>query len=401
MKPVLVIVGVALLLRVGLVLATTEYAPVYDAADYDRIAATLAEAGTWPATTLAEPGGASAYRPPAYPGLLAAVYELSGQRYTAARLVNALLGALAVLLLYLVTARLFGRRLGLWSAGVLAVTPPLIWLCGSLLSENLFIPLMLGTALCVAAYRDRPRIALAAGAGVLLGLATLTRSNALILALPVLLVLRSGGWRAPATALATLAIVLTPWTVRNASEFGRFLPLGTQSGYTMAGQWNAPATAEGIFDTYWLLPQTVPGLADRFGRAGIDEGELDADLRARAVDFAAGHPGAVLTAAVTNTGRTFDLGRNHTAVARLAYEELGVAPDKVGWLRLSTYLLLAAALAGLALRARRITQPWFWAIPALIFAASVPWSGTPRYAMPLYPFLAIGAAAALRSLARR
>ena len=64
----------ALLLRVGYMVATPGYELVHDATDYDRAARTVAAGEGWP---LAH-GRATTFRPPAYPLLLAGVYKVAG-----------------------------------------------------------------------------------------------------------------------------------------------------------------------------------------------------------------------------------------------------------------------------------------------------------------------------------
>lgn len=402
MKGLVAVLALALVLRAGLVVATPDFAPFGDPVDYDRIAVSLAELGSFPATGLADPGGPTALRPPAYPLLLAATYEVTGQRFTAGRLVGALLGTATVLLVYLIAARLFDRRIALWSAGVAAVAPPLVLLNGSLLSESLFTPLVLAVALCVLAHRERGRRWLAVAAGVLLGLAVLTRSNGLVLALPVAIGLAHGAGRArlaaPAIALACTALVLVPWTVRNAATFERFLPTGTQTGYTMAGAWSAQATEGGAGNTFWLIPQTVPAFADLFGRPGVDEGDLDAELRSRALEFAREDPGAVLAALVTNVPRTFDLGPGHSDTTATANLELGVPSAAATPLRLGTYALLILTVVGAVLMPRARGRGWLWLMPLLVHAGVVLWLSSPRYAVPLYAFMALPCGVALARL---
>ena len=118
------------------------------------------------------------------PVLLAGVYSVFGHDVDAARVLNALLGVAAVALLYLLVARLFDRRTALLAAALAAVAPSLVFLGGGLLSENLFIPLVLATAALVAWQRDRGGWAIAAAAGAVLGLAVLTRTNGLLLVIP-------------------------------------------------------------------------------------------------------------------------------------------------------------------------------------------------------------------------
>jgi 4-amino-4-deoxy-L-arabinose transferase-like glycosyltransferase len=405
---VVLVLFVALVVRVAAVVATPDSGPVGDAVDYDRHAVSIAETGAFPETQFANPGGATAYRPPAYPILLGAAYKVTGHRFRAGRVVGIVLGVITVLLVLLVAEQLVDRRLALWSAGVAAVMPPLVWINGSLLSENLFIPAVLAMVLCAARFRRNRGLWLAAAAGVLLGLVVLTRSNGLVLAVPLAagLAIGAGSRRliAPGIALACTAVVMAPWTIRNAAEFDRFLPLGTQSGYTMSGQWNARATAPGPLHTLWLAPRTVAELADPFRKPDIDEGRLDAELRSRAIDFAWNHPAAVLDALITNMLRTFDLGPTGTDVS---YGEMGVPADLVNATRISIYAILALSIGGSVLlvtrRTRHQAEPsWrVWLVPGLIFASSALWLGAPRYATPILAFLAIPSAATLEFMHNR
>jgi len=402
---VVLILGVALLLRVGIVVATPGFAPTGDPADYDRHAAAIAQTGRYPPTALAEPGGATALRPPAYPLALAAAYEVTGARFTAGRLLGAGLGTLTVALVLLLGTRLLGARAARWAGAIAAVFPPLIWLNGSLLAEALFLPALLGALLCVDLARDRRRaLAWAAGAGALVGLAVLTRSNGAVLLLPVLggLAAVTRGWRAPAVALAAVALALAPWAARNAAAFGPVLPLGTQSGYTLAGQYNPVAAAPDDFRAAWRIPEQVPGLAPLFGRPGFDEAALDAELRDRALGFAREHPGHVLAALGLNLGRLFDVGPGHGFTTSVSLTEMGVPDALRPGLRIASYVVLVLAAAGAVLLLRRRAGPWWlWIAPALLLASVVPLLGPVRYRAPLDPFLVLLAGAAVAARRER
>src|SRR5829696_570316 len=161
-----VILVIALALRLGAMAATDPYSPHGDAIDYHAHALSLVQDGQYPGTlfagldeiivrgneapTISERTTApSAYRPPTYPYLLAAVYAVSGNSWTAGRLTNALLGVLAVALVFVIARRLWDRTVGLLAAGVMPVAPPLVYLSASLMSEPLFIALELAAVLAV------------------------------------------------------------------------------------------------------------------------------------------------------------------------------------------------------------------------------------------------------------
>jgi hypothetical protein len=127
----------------------------------------------------------TAFRPPGYPVLLAGVHAagapLPVERWTRGRVANALLGTLAVALVGLIAMHFWSRRVALVAMTVMAVDLSLVLVGGSLMSDTLFVALTLGAVLAALRSRSERRpIAWAAGAGALIGLATLTRPNGLL-----------------------------------------------------------------------------------------------------------------------------------------------------------------------------------------------------------------------------
>src|SRR3954462_11644940 len=76
-SPLLWILAVALLARVVVLIATPDFTPIFDAADYPRPGASIAAGDGYPASRL-EPGSPTAFRPPFYPVTLAVVQKLGG-----------------------------------------------------------------------------------------------------------------------------------------------------------------------------------------------------------------------------------------------------------------------------------------------------------------------------------
>ncbi len=204
-----------------------------------------------------------AFWPPGYPLFLTSVYALAGESLLAVRIVQALLGALTTGLTYLLARRLTTARSARGAALVVALYPALVLNTVSLLSENLFIPLVLA-GLWLSCGEGR-RAALIGGC--FLGAAMLTRSagSAAIGAIVVvsLLAMRERGGverRGPAFGCLLLgcAVVLTPWAVRNARLYDRLAPLDTSSGYNFLLGNNPRATGrlelsdvQYVVNTYW------------------------------------------------------------------------------------------------------------------------------------------------------
>jgi hypothetical protein len=88
--------------------------------------------------------------------------------------------------------------------GLAAVYPPLVVSASGLLSEPLFVALELGSVAAVLAFRESGRWRWIAAAGVLAGLAILTRTNGVVLLLPLAL----AAWRRPPVSLRAPAIAL-------------------------------------------------------------------------------------------------------------------------------------------------------------------------------------------------
>jgi len=118
-------------------------------------------------------------KPPLYPTVLALPSWLGLDSYAAHRVVSCLLGASAIVLIGLLGRRVGGTRIGLVAAAIAAVYPALWMLDSSLRSESLYLPLIALVLLLTYARRF-------VWLGVALGLAALTRSEALLL-VPLLL----------------------------------------------------------------------------------------------------------------------------------------------------------------------------------------------------------------------
>lgn len=410
------VLAAAAAVRVLVLLHTPGYRPFGDPADYLRYAVSIRYLHRFPATAYAAFGTPTALRPPGYPLLLAGVLRIAGLHLTAMRLVNVGLGVVSVWLIYLIARQVLGARVAWWSALVAAWFPPMVWLSAALLSENLFVPLMLGAVYALLRWHARPDVKWAFAVGALIGAATMTRGNGIWLLLPTLASIAVAARKTPealtrsvVAVCAAFAVVLMPWTVRNADAFGRFLPLGTQTGYTLAGEYNSAARKADSFQADWRVPQTTPDYGPLLAHPTLDEGALDGALRDRALRFAGRHPGYVARAAELNLLRLFDVGLGHNFVGNLSYREMGVPADSITVLRVGLYAVLALAALGLV---ALITRPellglpgrapaWFWSVPVVMFLSVVFVLGSPRYRAPVDRICRCSPDSALRRWFRR
>lgn len=411
---VMCILAVALALRLGFVLATLEYTPRHDDRHYDRLACSIVLAGHYPVRPAeadrescgSMPAGANAptaFRPPGYAVVLAGIHvagdPLPVERWTRARVANALLGTLSVALVGLIAIRVWSRRVALVAMAVLAVDLPLILVGGSLMSETLFVALVLAAVLAALQSRAARRpIPWAVGAGVLIGLATLTRPTGLVLALPLgLAVARRSPARPAAAAVLVAAIALTvaPWTVRNAVQMHAFIPVSDFTGSWVAGTYNDQARADphhpGSSQTF------VAGEFDDL--EGVPEVARQRELTRRGLDYAADHPGYVAQVLFYNTRRLLNLEGSRWWRRQGRTMSLPQwAADAAAY---AFYALALLALAGAFTRAARRAPAWLWLAPILLFAGVVFAGSALRYRAPVEPFLALLAALALTARADR
>jgi 4-amino-4-deoxy-L-arabinose transferase-like glycosyltransferase len=388
-----------------------------DPVDYNLHAVSIAAGHGYPPTAFASPGTPSAFRPPGYPFLLGGAYALFGSKVLVGRLVGAALGVLTVLLIASVGRMIGGRRTGLIAGAISAVFLPLIALNGTLLSESLFVPVELALLLCVLRFRRDPSFRWALLAGALCALAALTRAVADLWMIPVLLAIGTGArparlrWASVAAALAAFVVLLAPWTIRNAEAFHAFVPISTESGFTLAGQYNQVAGPSGAFEAVWQTPTQVPQLTSQLKSliarpGGITEAGLDGVFRRDGISYLKHHPFHLVVATVLDTLRLVDLGQGHQFTTGVGYDELSLPEplrDPTTW---SSQLIVLLALLGLVARGlRQLRFPvgpwWLWTIPLLTYLTTVPAVGNPVKRIPLDPFFILLAALMLVSVADR
>lgn len=373
------------------VAATPDYRTVHDARDYDRHAASVARGDGFSEQITGKP---TAFRPPGYVYLLGATYRVFGvedapraERWKIGRALGVVIGVATVVLVGLLGGQLFNRRVGLIAMAIAAVYVPWITLGGALMSEPLFVALMLG-ALVLASKR------LAAAAGVVAGLAVLTRANGLILLAPLALMVwaprRSLG--PPAVLVGAALLVVAPWTIRNAIELRAFVPVTTQLGTALAGTYNDQARTDPDDPGSWRSLRRVPEYHPLTQPWRMTpEVVLERRLRAASLHYIREHPGYLATVAYWNTRRLLDLSSwrwsRHTAAT------ISVGPRWADAGVVCFWIVAILALIGVA-RARRI--PWIvWAVPLAMYLSVVFLAAeTPRYRAPIDSFVILLAALA-------
>ncbi|MEA2420849.1 MAG: hypothetical protein QOE60_3055 [Thermoleophilaceae bacterium] len=188
----------------------------------------------------------TAAHPPMYPTALAGLAKVGLTDQLAQRLTGTLFGSGTLVAIGFLGRRVAGERAALIAVAAGAAYPLLITADGALMSESLYGLLVALSLLTAYRLMDEPSWRWAALLGVLGGLAALTRGEAFAL-LALLLIpflRRPRGLRAIAVALVALAVVLTPWTIRNYSTFDRLVLVSTNAGAVVGGA-NCQATYYG------------------------------------------------------------------------------------------------------------------------------------------------------------
>jgi 4-amino-4-deoxy-L-arabinose transferase-like glycosyltransferase len=191
---------------------------------------------------------------PGAPLLYAAgFYATGGAREGTARIVEALLGVAAILVVFLLGERLGGRWVGLLAAFAVAVYPPFIHSTGELMSEPPAIFTMPAAVLAFLWASEQERLRAWLVPGLLFGLTAMFRPEYLLVgaAFVVLAAIRIGvarGWR-PGLAgagllVAALLLPIVPWTIRNVDVLGRVVPISTGSGKALYVGTYLPADGE-------------------------------------------------------------------------------------------------------------------------------------------------------------
>jgi 4-amino-4-deoxy-L-arabinose transferase-like glycosyltransferase len=292
----------------------------------------------------------TAEKPPLFPAVLALPAALGLDTVNAQRVISCLMGAAAVALIGLLARRVAGLRAGIVAAAIAAVYPPLVMLDASLRSESLYAPLIALCLLLAYRLRDQPTARRAAPLGVAIGLAALTRSEALLLivllAAPLVWLLPPGARLRPALAIvAGCAVVVAPWLARNWIVFDRPAAISTNEGGLLAGA-NCPAAYHSpLIGTWACFPRNDPAWGD-------NEAVISSHLRSRAIDYAGDNAGHLPAVVAVRVLRVWDLYRPRASApfeAGLADRHIRAQQASV----LALYLMAPLAVAGAVLLRRR------------------------------------------------
>ncbi|CAB4870147.1 MAG: hypothetical protein F2799_03390 [Actinobacteria bacterium] len=344
--------------------------------------------------------------PPGYPFVLSVLYRFTGTSPLAGEFLNGFMGAAAVPLIYSIAERTFGRVEARICAIGMAILPAQIFFTDVLMSEPLFVLILL-TTLWLIAHRE-PTIQTAALIGLVMGVATLTRGEG-----PLMILMPLAAWfpRLPRRVLAErLGVVLgvailcvVPWTMRNYSTFHRFIPVSTNFGSTFWSGHNPTATGKQSYPPPSLTAQAGPSNG-RFYQ--IDQSKL---LQKDATNWIKAHPLQDLAlipwrflGLTEGDGGSIYFWVNKTGDGKKPLnhawaDRLGTIAD-MGWYVLFTAFIASLAVFGRSVWRNSVLRAILTYVAFSTALYSVVLYGQFRYHVPLEPMLLIVASPVIAQL---
>lgn len=339
----------------------------------------------------------TALHPPLWPHVLSVPSLFGADSMLAHKLVGCVAGSGTVAAVGVLARRVGGDAVGLVAAGLAALYPVLIAADGSLMSESLY-GLFVALAMILALrLMSRPTLVAAALLGIVVGLATLTRTEGmgllLVLAVPAAVLARGPlPWarRAGLVAVACVAaaLAIAPWTVRNLDRFDTLVPVSTNADSVIGGA-NCDPAYSGDDVGGWQLGC----LADW---RTLNEAKQAEIWREDGIDYALDNTGrwpAVVAARVLRTWDAYPPGKV------VANEGRPVSAARLGIV--AYFLLLPFAFAGAWLLRRRRELAILLGPVVLVTLSSAAGWGVSRFRHAAEIALVVLAAYALTQLGER
>jgi hypothetical protein len=182
--------------------------------------------------------------PLGYPIVLSLLYRLAPESDTATQILQMVLDSLSAMIIVLIAFELFPTAVGIMAGLMAAFAPQFSWNSITILPDSLAaLPILLAglfiTRMLMRTNRsNRSQLLSIMVAGALIGVSCWLRANAFLLApflaLLFLLAYKRGGRFKPALLLICGAlVVISPLTIRNATVFGKFIPISLGAGQTL------------------------------------------------------------------------------------------------------------------------------------------------------------------------
>jgi 4-amino-4-deoxy-L-arabinose transferase-like glycosyltransferase len=248
-----------------------------DISDYDNFARHIVEYGKYPAST---------YHPPVYPYFIAGIYSLFGFSYLSVYVVQSILGVFNTLFIFLIGKNIFNSRIGKLSAVASLLYWPLTMYSGILMSETVFLFLLLLGIYLLLKGIDTGKAAYFAFCGTSIALSTPTRSINLlfIILIPIgycVLNIKNirTAVRNSVIFMLLFCVIMSPWVIRNYKLYNAFIPVDSLGGVNLYIGNNEKSL--GFF---------VDISHDPLDNTGKNDHESDQILKKAAVNYILNHP---------------------------------------------------------------------------------------------------------------
>lgn len=339
--------------------------------------------------------------PPLWPVVLSFANRIGLGTDMRNQFVGVAIGTITIVVTGLSGRRVVGPTVGFVAAVLVACSPVLIAADGSLMAESLYVLLILTVVWCAYRALEDPTPARFALVGLILGLAALTRSDALFLA-PIMLVVlcrplyRGNRPRMVAAAAAMTVAVLVPVGAFAAYSSARMdaLVLTTSNSGNMLTGANCGSTYYGNLIGAW-----DHGCASNL-EPGEDEPEWAAAARARGFDYAREHAKRLPLVIPARILRVWGLWDPVQSAHLEVFETRNIPWQIVGWVY--HLVVLCAAVGGTVIaRRRRLTiAPMIAVVLGVVVTAALS-NGNQRFRLAADPLVAIGAAVCVTVVAAR
>ncbi len=422
------IVALALLLRVAFLFLAGVNAPLTgDELAYQQIAENIAAGrGFWQNNNPFFPGQILyAWQAPLYPLALGVLYKIFGVNLFIAKFFGIVVSTATVYVMYDLASRVFRLSLlALLSSFLLAIYPGFLTNAHLLLSETLFIFLMLlafdlvarslsfraereisshdtGRFLATTARNDNHNWFWIIGAGAVWGLATLTRGITLYFTPLFALWLAWALWRervsfarvfgaAISFCVATI-VVIAPWTARNYFQFHQIVVLETKGGVNL---WlgNSPYTPNDFIRNVWKVGVREPML----DVLPTDELARDRSAYALGLDYIRAEPATFFARVPTKFADLWGFERSLIDNAEATTRGGGwISFAKIGsdlFAALVYMFVMACGIAGFVFAPPDKWKILFGAFTLYFVFVHLVIFGDGRFHLPLIPFFAMYAA---------
>jgi len=332
----------------------------------------------------------TAYRPPLYSALIAALWFGEPAPVFLMLIVQAVLGALTVTLVYLIAGRHFGRAVALLAGVGMAIAPMTGRFTAVILSETLFTFLL---TLGVFFWAGKRYV----WAGIALGLGMLTRVSLIpfVILLPLLTLL--GPWRSYRRGYLMITLlslaVASIWIVRNVAVFHRFIPVAA-SGYgtnLLIGSMDI-SEADDVVRRKALLRS----VDTTTGAPSADETEFDRVRLRAALQRIVDHPGRWASARAQQYPRLFVDSGSYLFGSEGIPFRAAIREGRLGQVLIRSVLIIVnlavfvfAMVGVFAERYRFAELSHLTLFPIFLAVISLPLWIEPRYGLPMMPLVAI------------